>query len=473
MQSTECDSSREKQQCPIPHTMTLFVDDTGCPLRFFIRPGSAKRRFLPVIRLGGGVMCRIQEPGAISLADPKEQSGVAAPGYISVQYILDCVEKNERLDLEGYRLGSTQQERADSTSSGVCWTGRVGYSREEDDAILRYLKEHSSKESLVKGNKIWQEMERAAVTCHTWQSMKDRYRKHLAGRMEAFQVEDLTASPSSAATRSTKRKSKLEETEAMDTASDQQVSGPTCASLENQVVEEEEMKELTNGEEKEEEILEKEVRDTEVEVRQGQEVTTESTQLTQSSSAKRRKLEILELAVREFEPGDETPDLEDLEVTGEARDQEEPGAQSVVAGQESVPVAGRAELGQPQSPASLLSKFMMHKDSFVVDSQTQEGEEGVSDPSETEVVDAIAAVQFLMDEFGVDLACVMQSFLKNNGDFQAVRHYLRTGRTVDGRPLWTRHDDLDLQSGDPITKQALILKYGEESVAKRVAFFNT
>ncbi|XP_033878973.1 telomeric repeat-binding factor 2-interacting protein 1-like isoform X3 [Acipenser ruthenus] len=428
MQCIECDSSREKQHCPTPHTMTLFVDDTGCPLRFFIRPGNAKRRILPVIKLGGGVMCRIQEPGAISLADPKEQGGVAAPGYFSMQYILDCVEKNERLDLEGYRLGSTQQERADSTSSGLCWTGRVGYSREEDDAILQYLKEHSSKESMVRGNKIWQEMERAAVTCHTWQSMKDRYRKHLAGRMEAFQVEDLAATPSNAATCSTKKKSKLEETEAMDT-SDQQVNGPACASVENQAVEQEEMKEPTNGAEKEEEVLEK-------------------------------------------ESGDETPDLEDL-VTGEARDQEEAGAQSVVAGQESVPVAGRAELGQPQSPVSLLSKFMMHKDSFIVDSQTQEGEEGTSDPSEAEVEDAIAAVQFLMDEFGVDLACVMQSLLKNSGDFQAVRHYLRTGRRADGRPLWTRHDDLDLQSGDPATKQALILKYGEECVAKRVAFFNT
>ncbi|XP_033875906.1 telomeric repeat-binding factor 2-interacting protein 1-like isoform X2 [Acipenser ruthenus] len=429
MQCTECDSSSVKQHCPTPHTMTLFVDDTGCPMRFFIRPGNAKRRFLPVIKLGGGVMCRIQEPGAISLADPKEQSGVAAPGYISVQYILDCVEKNERLDLEGYRLGSTQQERGDSTSSGVCWTGRVGYSREEDDAILRYLKEHSSKESLVRGNKIWQEMERAAVTCHTWQSMKDRYRKHLAGRMEAFQIEDLAATPSNTATHSTKKKSKLEETEAMDTSSDQQVIGSTCTSVENQAVEQEEMKELTNRAEKEEEVLEK-------------------------------------------ESGDETPDLEDL-VTGEARDQEEAGAQNVVPGQESVPVAGRAELGQPQSPVSLLSKFMMHKDSFIVDSQTQEGEEGASDPSEAEVEDAIAAVQFLMDEFGVDLACVMQSLLKNSGDFQAVLHYLRTGRRADGRPLWTRHDDLDLQSGDPTTKQALILKYGEENVAKRVAFFNT
>ncbi|KAK1158456.1 hypothetical protein AOXY_G23387, partial [Acipenser oxyrinchus oxyrinchus] len=152
-------------------------------------------------------------------------------------------------------------------------------------------------------------------------------------------------------------------------------------------------------------------------------------------------------------------------------EEREVGAQTVVADQESVPVAGRAELGQPQSPLSWLCKFMMHRN--ILDSHTQKGEEGASDPSQAEVVDTIAAVQFLMDEFGVDLACVMQSLLKNSGDFQAVRHYLRTGRRADGRPPWTRHDDLALQSGDPAMKQALILKYGEENVAKRVAFFNT
>ncbi|KAK1158455.1 telomeric repeat-binding factor 2-interacting protein 1-like [Acipenser oxyrinchus oxyrinchus] len=211
------------------------------------------------------------------------------------------------------------------------------------------------------------------------------------------------------------------------------------------------MKKPTNGAEKEGEVLEKGVSDTEVKIRQGQAVTTGSAQFTQS---------ILELIIREFEPDDEIPDLE---VTGEARDQEEAGAQSVVAGQESVPVAGRADLEVPHYSLSWLCKFMIYGESFIEDS---------SEPSEAELVDAIAALQFLMDEFGVDLACVMQSLLKNSGDFQAARHYLRPDRREDGRPLWTRHDDLALQSGDPAMKQALILKYGEENVDRRVAFFS-
>ncbi|KAK6474614.1 telomeric repeat-binding factor 2-interacting protein 1-like [Huso huso] len=281
-------------------------------------------------------------------------------------------------------------------------------------------------------------------------------------------TEDLAATPSNVATRSTKRKSRVEETEAIATSS-HPMNGPAFVSVENQAVEPEEMKEATNGAEKEEETLEKEVSDTEEEIRQGQEVATESVPLTQSSRAERWKQEFLEWFIWKFEPDDETPDLE---VTGEAGEQEEAGAHSVVAGQESVPVAGRAELEVPQSPLSWLCKYVKYRDSFIVDSQMQEGASDFSDPSEAELVDAIAAVQFLMDKFEVDLVCVVKGLLKNSGDFHAAQHYLRTGRRADGRPLWTQHDDLALQSGDPATKQALILKYGEEDVARRGAFFS-
>ncbi|MGH0175147.1 UNVERIFIED_CONTAM: hypothetical protein FKN15_069754 [Acipenser sinensis] len=233
-----------------------------------------------------------------------------------------------------------------------------------------------------------------------------------------------------------------------------EIVGTDAITVENQAVEPEEMKEATNRAEKEEETLEKEVSDTE-EIRQGQEVATASAPLRQSSRVQRCKLEFVEWFIREFEPDDETPDLE---VTGEAGEEEEAGAHSVVAGQESVPVAGGAHYS-----LSCLCKLIMYRDSLVAD---------FSDPSQAKLVDAIVAVQFLKDEFQVDLVCVVKSLLENSGDFQATRHYLHTGRRVDGRPLWTRHDDLALQSGDPATKQTLILKYGEEDVARRGAFFS-
>ncbi|MGH0191661.1 UNVERIFIED_CONTAM: hypothetical protein FKN15_068626 [Acipenser sinensis] len=154
----------------------------------------------------------------------------------------------------------------------------------------------------------------------------------------------------------------------------------------------------------------------------------------------------------------ETQEQRHAPETEPGAEEREAGTQRALAGQKSVPVAGGAHYS-----LSCLCKFIIYGDSLVVD---------FSDPSEAELVDAIAAVQFLMDEFEVDMVCVVKSLLKNSGDFQAAWHYLRTDRRADGRALWTRHDDLALQSGDPATKQALILKYRVEGVARRGAFFS-
>ena len=74
--------------------------------------------------------------------------------------------------------------RKTTLTSGVynISTLRHPYSPEEDDAIVNYVvrfgKEYGERGS-VKGNAMWKEMEDKGVTSHTWQSMKDRYLKHL------------------------------------------------------------------------------------------------------------------------------------------------------------------------------------------------------------------------------------------------------------------------------------------------------
>lgn len=59
----------------------------------------------------------------------------------------------------------------------VCFpSGRQAYNPREDAAILKYV--HLRK-SEVKGNRLWQQMEKESVTTHSWQSMKARYKDHL------------------------------------------------------------------------------------------------------------------------------------------------------------------------------------------------------------------------------------------------------------------------------------------------------
>ncbi|XP_040202424.1 uncharacterized protein LOC120933331 [Rana temporaria] len=80
----------------------LFVTQDGVPMRFYVRPGPNKRQLAPLITQGGGVVCRIQEPGAFLLADPTEDQ--LGPGYISTSFITDCVSSNRSFSPRSYRL---------------------------------------------------------------------------------------------------------------------------------------------------------------------------------------------------------------------------------------------------------------------------------------------------------------------------------------------------------------------------------
>jgi len=54
----------------------LFMTVDGEPMSFFLRPGPVKRKLQPLITAGGGLLCNVQQPGAILLIDPEERSSV-------------------------------------------------------------------------------------------------------------------------------------------------------------------------------------------------------------------------------------------------------------------------------------------------------------------------------------------------------------------------------------------------------------
>ncbi|XP_036415940.1 telomeric repeat-binding factor 2-interacting protein 1 isoform X2 [Colossoma macropomum] len=157
----------------------LFLNTKGEPMRFFIRPGPTKLQLQPLIANGGGILCRTQEPSAILLADPGEIHAVvdgAGQFYISTQYIRDCVLQNQQLDIEQYRFSNLQPVQTRAASRKQRGSGRMGYSLEDDAAILDFI---AKRRHEAKGNRVWQQMEREGVTAHTWQSMRDRFLKHL------------------------------------------------------------------------------------------------------------------------------------------------------------------------------------------------------------------------------------------------------------------------------------------------------
>uniref|UniRef100_A0A8C8CHK8 Telomeric repeat-binding factor 2-interacting protein 1 n=1 Tax=Oncorhynchus tshawytscha TaxID=74940 RepID=A0A8C8CHK8_ONCTS len=164
-----------------PISPVLFLTVDGEPMRFFLRPGPTKVRLQPVIKAGGGLVCRAQEPGAFLLIDPEEMgsvAGSAAHWYVSTQYIRDCMEKNQQLEVEDYRFKPDNLHQGHANLSPL-HIGRMGYTPEEDKAIMTYICEHKRESH---GNKVWQEMAKNGLTCHSWQSMKDRYLKQLVKR---------------------------------------------------------------------------------------------------------------------------------------------------------------------------------------------------------------------------------------------------------------------------------------------------
>ncbi|KAM7402326.1 hypothetical protein PAMP_017573 [Pampus punctatissimus] len=179
---------RSKQQDVAKRNMfsVLFMTVDGEPMSFYLRPGPVKRKLQPLITAGGGLLCNVQQPGAILLIDPEERGSIpetTAHWYVSTRYIHDCIEKEEQLDLEAYRLNPETVQRQSAIlsnrnehSSGLLG-GRVAYTPEEDTAILSYVSKHKTE---IGGNRLWQQMEKQRVTAHSWQSMKYHYRVQLA-----------------------------------------------------------------------------------------------------------------------------------------------------------------------------------------------------------------------------------------------------------------------------------------------------
>ncbi|XP_067443038.1 telomeric repeat-binding factor 2-interacting protein 1 isoform X2 [Thunnus thynnus] len=176
----------------------LFMTVEGEPMSFYLRPGPVKRKLQPLITAGGGLLCNVQQPGAILLIDPEERDSIpesTAHWYVSTKYIHDCIEKEEQLNLEDYRLNPdvVQKQsprlsnRKDVSPPGL--GGRVAYTPEEDDAILSYVSKHKTE---IGGNRLWQQMEKQRVTSHSWQSMKYRYRVRLAKKQSEIEEVETT-----------------------------------------------------------------------------------------------------------------------------------------------------------------------------------------------------------------------------------------------------------------------------------------
>ncbi|NXS07575.1 TE2IP protein, partial [Neodrepanis coruscans] len=317
---------------------SLFLWDDGRPMRFYVRPGLAKMRVAPLVLAGGGRLCRVQEPGAVLLAQP----GEAAPGgAVSADYVMECVKRNQRLPLEPFMLPAPASPHS-----------RLAFTEEEDAALLQAVRDQSMMRLGTPA--LWMELERSGLTRHGWRAMRDRYLLHLLPLFgEPRPPEEIA-----------------------------QITGLFAA------------------------------------------------------------------ANREFESAESGSDSSE-ELSEELSTQDEVG-------------------NSPGETASDLKTGL--EDAGFRDTLLRRGERPISTCSSSEVGDVVKAMQHFMKKFNVDLLTVTQAFLKNSGEVEATLYFLQTGQRLDGYPVWSREDDLELQKDDENVRNKLIVKFGAENVAKRIAF---
>ncbi|XP_042351637.1 telomeric repeat-binding factor 2-interacting protein 1 [Plectropomus leopardus] len=244
---------------------------------------------------------------------------------------------------------------------------------------------------------------------------------------------------------------------------------------------------------------------------------TESNSAPQEGQKKKekRKFGILELATKEFEDESESdedgaPDTQAGTATVQPTSTEPPPATSDRASdaastqsnlehglQENVqeassskcppetvcpePAAAEPAATKSVSVTSKAHLFIFDSESQKEDSQSIVGDDPVA-PSKTQptVTDqpTLTQVQLeedkqrireLMKQTNQDLVSVTKALLKTSGDFSAALEQLLNPSTNSG-PLWSRSDDSLLLSADPVVRQQLQEKYGEEGVAKRIMF---
>ncbi|NXA17028.1 TE2IP protein, partial [Ibidorhyncha struthersii] len=230
--------------------------------------------------------------------------------------------------------------------------GRLAFTEAEDAALLRAVRGRG--EARPGGRALWKELERAGLTRHSWQAMRDRFLRHLRPML-------------------------------------------------------------------------------------GEPRRTEEP--AQSTG-------LFEAANREFESTESGSDTSDIS--------EELSTQG----------------GEGKSPGEAASGLKTGpEDSALPDTQLQREERPTSTCSSSSVVgEVVKTMQHFMEKFGMDLFTVTQAFLKNTGEVETTLYFLQTGQRLDGYPVWSREDDLELQKDDERVRNKLIAKFGAENVAKRVAF---
>lgn len=87
-------------------------------------------------------------------------------------------------DEQDERSAGAQDPAATAGPGGRRRVGRLRFTAEEDKALMQWVSQHPC--APAQGRQLWEGAERAGLTRHSWQSMQNRWRRHIQKRRRAI-----------------------------------------------------------------------------------------------------------------------------------------------------------------------------------------------------------------------------------------------------------------------------------------------
>lgn len=180
-------------------TVAIFQHNDRSPMIFCLRPCPIKKKIRQLIENSGGFCFPsiLHVPphyrnSAIVLVPDGEP--ITDKNSLRASYIKDCVKAGRLLPQSGYNKNNDGS--INISVSGV--EGRSSYTITEDKHILLYVRQNSKKNTNLIGNSFWKKLESQnmlQLQGRSWQSMRDRYLKHLRGNESQYNLDIPTTGP--------------------------------------------------------------------------------------------------------------------------------------------------------------------------------------------------------------------------------------------------------------------------------------
>jgi hypothetical protein len=194
----------DKENAKLRFSNILFThsDNESISLKFVMKPCPQRKQVRKLIEFGGGVMARYSDWTAVKAINLVTTNAnisdynVLNHSYYYCNYIYDCCEANQLLDINNYRFKKTTTITKSSDCEDIEDNERnQDYNQwsfdEQDIQILTYISRRKAFADIC-GNRLWvKAFDDGIHFGQTWESTKDRFFHYIMPNIHNYRIDDL------------------------------------------------------------------------------------------------------------------------------------------------------------------------------------------------------------------------------------------------------------------------------------------